>query len=99
MACVSPNMVCLLCRKNGRLAKAHIMPRSMNRELRKVSGHHVNSPMETFQRSTGETKRYAMGPYDKTIICAKCDAYFSPWEQHAIDVLFRHHSWTGLTFD
>jgi len=95
MAC----MTCLLCSKDEMLTKAHIMPDSMNRELRKVLGDDPNSPMLTIEKATGQTKRYPMGTYDKTIICGPCDGSFSPWEKHATDILFAEHAWADLTLD
>ena len=79
--------------------KAHIMPDSMNHELRKVLGDSKNSPMLTIEKDSGKTKRLPMGAYDKTIICSRCDGSFSPWEAHALDVLFKKHAWTDLQQD
>ena len=79
--------------------KAHIMPDSMNHELRKVLGDSPNSPMLTIEKDSGKTKRLPMGTYDKTIICSPCDGSFSPWEAHALDVLFKEHAWTDLQKD
>lgn len=76
--------------------KAHIMPDSMNHELRKVLGDHPNSPMLTIEKDSGKTKRLPMGSYDKTIICGACDGTFSPWERHALEVLFTKHAYADL---
>jgi hypothetical protein len=71
----------------------------MNHELRKVFGDHPNSPMLTIEKDSGKTKRLPMGSYDKTIICSACDGTFSPWEQHALEVLFTKHAYTDLQTD
>src|SRR5258706_10001678 len=91
-------MRCLLCGYERNLAKAHIMPDSMNRVLRRVLDDDSNSPMLTFDK-LGKTKRYPMGTYDKQIVCGECDGGFSPWEKHATDVLFTQHTWSDLRYD
>src|SRR5215208_6878455 len=84
-----PNcMTCNLCGEERPLVKSHIVPDSMNRVLRNVLGDDPNSPILTIERSTGKTKRYPMGVYDKSILCGACDGSFSPWEEHATEVLF-----------
>jgi hypothetical protein len=93
------SVTCLLCGNNEKLAKAHIMADSMNRELRKVLGDDPNTPMLTIEKDTGQTKRYPMGTYDKTIVCGKCDRTFSPWEKHASNILFAEHASTDLRLD
>src|SRR5437764_438983 len=55
--------------------------------------------MLTIEKATGQTKRYPMGTYDKTIICRPCDGSFCPWEKHATDVLFAEHIWADLRRD
>jgi hypothetical protein len=92
-------MLCQLCQQEKKLMKAHIMPDSMNHELRKVLGDDPNSPMLSIEKGSGKTKRLPMGNYDKTIICSGCDGSFSPWETHALDVLFRKHAWTDVQTD
>ena len=92
-------MHCQLCQQEKKLMKAHIMPDSMNHELRKVLGDHPNSPMLTIERDSGKTKRLPMGAYDKTIVCGACDGTFSPWEQHALEVLFTSHEYADLQTD
>lgn len=89
-------MLCQHCQQEKKLVKAHIMPNSMNRVLRNVLGDDPNSPMLTIEKETGKTKPLPMGVYDKTIICSSCDGGFSPWEKHALEVLFTHHKWSDL---
>jgi hypothetical protein len=79
--------------------KAHIMPNSMNRVLRKVLDDDPNSPMLTIDKNTGKTKPLPMGVYDKTILCGSCDGSFSPWEKHTTEILFTHHQWADLKYD
>lgn len=92
-------MFCQLCQQQKKLMKAHIMPNSMNRVLRNVLGDDLNSPMLTIEKETGKTKPLPMGVYDKTIICSSCDGGFSPWEKHALEVLFTNHKWSNLRYN
>lgn len=79
--------------------KSHVIPDNMNRILRSVLSDNANAPMLTIDKRSGKTKRYPMGLYDKGILCGTCDGSFSPWEEHAHQVLFTKHSYSALMFD
>jgi hypothetical protein len=90
---------CQLCALPKKLVKSHVIPDNLNRVLRDVLGDDPNAPMLTIDKRTGKTKRYPMGVYDKQILCGECDGSFSPWEEHARDVLFTKHSYTGVLYN
>lgn len=92
-------MKCQLCDEKKRLVESHIIPDNMNQVIRSVLGDDANSPILTIDKHTGKTKRYPKGPYDKGILCRTCDGSFSPWEEHAVQVLFTKHAYTSLLFD
>ena len=97
---VLASMVCRFCDVDKKkLAKAHIMPDSMNHVLRRIFGEDRNTPMIAIEKATGRIKPHPMGVYDKTILCGSCDAGFSTWEQHATNVLFTKHAWADVTYD
>ena len=92
-------MKCRLCGLSKKLVESHIIPDNMNRVLRSVLGDDANSAILKIDKHTGKTKRYPKGPYDKGILCQACDGSFSPWETHALQVLFTKHAYTSLIFD
>lgn len=103
-------ILCRLCLTEQRPIDAHIIPAGFYRALRDDSGR----PLELRSNIPGEPpSRAPIGAYDATILCAACDNRFSPWDQHAQDVMLRDFSestaigddagsvigWTIPTFD
>jgi hypothetical protein len=78
-------MICRLCKTDQPLIKAHIIPEGFFRSLDDGSGRlmiHTNEP-------GGRPRKSPIGEYDTSILCGPCDNIFSPWEQHAQDVLLQ----------
>lgn len=79
-------MVCRLCGKNLPLVKAHIIPESfwpLNSDSR--------GPMAIVgDVRRGRALRSPKGPYDKGILCEKCDSEFlNIYDQHAAEALLQ----------
>jgi hypothetical protein len=80
---------CRFCRTEQRAIEAHIIPEGFFRALRDDSGR----PLELRTNTPGvPPKRAPIGVYDSTILCAVCDNRFSPWDQHAQDIMLRDFS-------
>jgi hypothetical protein len=81
-------MICRLCQTEQPLIKAHVIPEGFFRSLR-----HTFETLEIHTNKPGaRPKRAPIGVYDKSILCRPCDNVFSPWDQHAQDVLLRGFS-------
>lgn len=88
-------MVCRLCDTEKPLIEAHVVPEGFFRVLRGGSGVpelHTNKPGVY-------PKRAPIGVYDKSILCRECDNVFSPWEQHAQEVLLHDFSNEAAIYD
>jgi hypothetical protein len=87
-------MVCRFCGVERALIKAHIVPEAFFRALHDGSGVpqlHTNTP-------GAYPKRAPVGVYDKSILCRECDNRFSPWDNHAQQVLLRDFAETLAIF-
>lgn len=71
---------CKLCGTQAKLIKAHIIPKSMYGELCDENGM-VTKLLTNTPRVY--PKRVPCGIYDSTIVCASCEALFSPWDDYA----------------
>ncbi len=81
-------MLCRLCNRDRKLIKAHVIPEAFFRSLRsggKAPEIHTNT-------KGAYPKRAPIGVYDRTILCGECDGCFSPWDDHAQQVLIRDFS-------
>src|SRR5258706_1443213 len=77
--------LCKLCGEQGGLVEAHIIPRSFYEPLKDGSG-----PLTMgSNRPRFYPKRSSMGAYDKELVCGKCEALFSPWDDYAQRLLLR----------
>jgi hypothetical protein len=77
-----------LCQTEKPLIKAHVIPEGFFRCVG-----HPSEILELHTNTPGTyPKRAPIGVYDKLILCRACDNVFSPWEQHAQDVLLRNFS-------
>jgi len=78
-------LICRLCLKEKRLGKAHVIPEGFFRNVG-----YLSETLELHTNTAGTyPKRAPIGVYDKSILCSPCDNLFSPWENHAQDVLLR----------
>lgn len=71
---------CKLCGTHAKLIEAHIIPKSLYGELRDKNGYVskvVSNTPGTYP------KRIQNGIYDQSIVCASCEAIFSPWDDYA----------------
>jgi hypothetical protein len=81
-------MVCRWCNTEQRLIRAHIIPEGFFRAVGQGP-----QPLEVLSNTPGaRPKRAPIGVYDTNILCGPCDNIFSPWEQHAQEVLLRDFS-------
>src|SRR5260370_4088232 len=76
-------MVCRFCEKERTLIKAHIIPEGLFKLFPQSAG------VTTLYTNTAGAypKRTPVRAYDPNIVCHACDNGFSPWDQHAQDVL------------
>ena len=77
-------MKCKLCGLDKKLVKAHIIPEAFFRPLR--SG--KNAPF--LIRPGDYVKRAPIGVYDKTILCADCEAKFGVWDDYGQSLLIQN---------
>lgn len=78
-------MRCHLCTQQRPLIKAHILPEPFFAAYGRGGGAPKllsNSPDEW-------PKRLPIGFYDKSILCADCDARLGTWDQYGVEILFR----------
>lgn len=81
-------MLCRFCGKDRKLIKAHIVPEGFFKIFPQDAG-----VTRLYSNAPGTyPKRAPVGIYDRTILCQECDNRFSPWDQHAQDVLLRGFS-------
>lgn len=72
-------LLCKLCGEERELIDAHIIPRSFYEPLKDGSG-----PIRIGSNRRGfYPKRSPSGSYDKELVCGKCEALFSPWDDYA----------------
>lgn len=80
------NLCLLCCEHTEKFAKAHIIPRSMYGDTLKSSA--GPAQIVTTLKDVHPT-RSPKGEYDREILCLKCEASFSPYDDYAYDILFR----------
>lgn len=77
---------CKLCGNQAKLINAHIIPKSLYGELRDEKG----NVSKLVANSKGvHPKRSPIGIYDSSIVCASCEALFSPWDDYANEFFSR----------
>lgn len=78
---------CQLCRSDGvSLVKAHIIPKSLYGDALD----HQEGPAKLISDIRGNfPRRSRIGVYDDGIVCAICEALFSPWDDYAHELLFQ----------
>jgi hypothetical protein len=78
-------MKCHLCLRDKKGVDAHVIPRSFF-EAMKVNGRQDYLVMASNKLDVFD-KRSRIGIYDPTILCADCEAVFSPWDNYAARLL------------
>lgn len=74
------NDCCKLCGQNAKLIKAHIIPKSLYKDLRDSDG----GVSKLITNTVGvHSKRIPVGLYDPQIVCEDCERFFSPWDDYA----------------
>lgn len=71
---------CQLCGKTAKLIRAHIIPKSLYKDLQDTNG----GVSKLITNTVGiHSKRIPMGIYDPKIVCEDCEKLFSPWDDYA----------------
>jgi len=74
------NGCCKLCGQTAKLIRAHIIPKSLYRDLRDSDG----GVSKLITNTAGvHSKRIPMGIYDPQIVCEDCEKLFAPWDDYA----------------
>lgn len=78
---------CQLCGANGvKLVKAHVIPQSLYGDALDMA----EGPAKLISNIAGQyPRRSRVGVYDDGIVCADCEARFSPWDDYAHELLFK----------
>lgn len=74
---------CRFCGAEAGLIKAHVIPEAFFRPLREGG----ETPLIVAGAKGVLPKRAPIGVYDKELLCASCEARFSPIDSYGIDVL------------
>jgi len=80
-------LACKLCGGEKKLVKAHIIPKSMYRQM------YINSESpEMYSNKKGiHPRKSHVGEYDQGIVCEACEALFSPWDDYAQELLLAEY--------
>ena len=77
-------MRCKICTQANKLVKAHVIPESFFRPLRKGEKPPYLVSMGNYR------KRAPIGVYDKTILCESCEQLFGQWDDYAQMLLLQN---------
>jgi hypothetical protein len=75
---------CRLCKKIGKLCKAHIVPNMFIRFIRENTGNEI--PIQV-DRNDQFAKNRPIGWYDNSILCEKCDQSLGIYDEYAGKIL------------
>ena len=77
-------MICLLCKEEKKLVKAHIIPEGFFRRMREGGSH-----LLVLNQVPGKIlpKRSPIGVYDKELVCRDCESIWNDWDTHAQEIL------------
>jgi hypothetical protein len=79
------SVICRLCDQDVPLVKAHIVPRTFF--VGTGDDRHKGKLLSNLPNSFPQQSK--TGPYDESILCAKCDAKIGVWDDYAARVLIR----------
>lgn len=74
--------ICTWCSKNTKLVDAHIVPSAFYEQLVDTGG----VPLVLGSEPGFRPKRRPSGTYDPGILCASCEARFSPWDDYGVQI-------------
>lgn len=76
-------MRCKLCLEQKKLVKAHIIPKSFYKPMRKGT----TAPRITSDSRRFNPRKVPTGVYDQTIVCQECEGRFQAWDDYAAKLL------------
>lgn len=76
-------MICRYCGEDKKLVKAHAIPEAFFGRLRNGQ----DPPRLLTNTENSYPERAPIGIYDRTILCAECEAHFGDWDNYAQDIL------------